>query len=85
MNRAIIKLFRICILFVIISLSYSSFAQDPPPPPGGASGGTNTDANRQGAGAPIGGGLFILLGLGAAYGGFKGYKFYKKKNKSMLD
>ena len=31
-----------------------------------------------GGGAPIGGGLFILLGLGAAYGGKKVYNFVKE-------
>ncbi len=34
-----------------------------------------------GGGAPIGGGLFILLGLGAAYGGKKLYD----KRKTALD
>ena len=32
-----------------------------------------------GGGAPIGGGLFILLGLGAAYGGKKVYNMNKKE------
>jgi len=32
-----------------------------------------------GGGAPIGGGLFILLGLGAAYGGKKVYELNKKE------
>ena len=32
-----------------------------------------------GGGAPVGGGLFILLGLGAAYGGKKVYNLNKKK------
>ena len=32
-----------------------------------------------GGGAPIGGGLFILLALGATYGGKKVYDFKKKK------
>lgn len=32
-----------------------------------------------GGGAPIGGGLFILLGLGAAYAGKKIYDFKKRK------
>ncbi len=42
-------------------------SQPPPPPPGG-----HGDTGNQNAGsAPIGGGLFILLGLGAAYGGKK--------------
>jgi hypothetical protein len=60
--------------------SFFLFAQvGPPPPPGESSGGTNTTTNKTGGGAPIGGGLFILLGLGAAYGGKKIYKL-KKEN-----
>ena len=42
-------------------------ADDPPPPP--PEHGTN--GNVPGGGAPIGGGLFILLGLGAVYGAKK--------------
>jgi hypothetical protein len=73
------------LLIVLITVAFTSvdiFAQGPgpPPPPDHSSIG-----NQNKGGAPIGGGLFILLGLGVAYGGFKGYKFYKKKNKSMLD
>jgi len=51
------------------------FSQPPPPPPGG-----HGDTGNQNAGnAPIGGGLFILLGLGAAYGGRKLYQSYKEE------
>ena len=57
--------------------SITVFSQ-PPPPPGGASGGTNESGNSQGGSAPIGGGLFILLGLGAAYGGRKVYNLRNK-------
>ncbi|MBE9480665.1 MAG: hypothetical protein IMY69_03095 [Bacteroidetes bacterium] len=79
------KKFNKILLIVLITVAFTSvdiFAQGPgpPPPPDHSSIG-----NQNKGGAPIGGGLFILLGLGAAYGGFKGYKFYKKKNKSMLD
>ena len=63
-------------IFVIGALS----AQSPPHPNGGNDPGSgNTPV---GGGAPIGGGLFILIGLGAAYGGFRGYKFYKKKEET---
>ncbi len=49
---------------------YRAEAQTVPPPPDthGA-----TDNQASGGGAPIGGGMFILLGLGAAYGGKKLY------------
>ena len=45
---------------------------NPPPPPGGGHGG---GGNAQGA--PIDGGLSILLALGAGYGSFKLYKTRK--------
>jgi hypothetical protein len=58
---------------IVVSLSIGStalLAQGPPPPPPGDHGGTG---NTTGGNAPIGGGLFILMGLGAAYGGKKLY------------
>lgn len=53
----------------------------PPPPDHGTSG----NQSQGGRGAPIGGGLFVLLGLGGAYGGFKGYKWYQEKKKGLLE
>lgn len=47
------------------------YAQSSPPANHGATG------NQSGGGAPIGGGLLILLGLGAAYGGKKLYNHRK--------
>jgi len=65
--------------FIILSLAFSLifwsnqvFAQSNPPADHGAPG------NQSGGGAPIGGGLFILLGLGAAYGGKKVYDMKKQ-------
>ncbi len=65
------------IIFLVISLFFSQslYPQSPPDPPSGHGGGG--DANP-GGGAPIGGGLFILLGLGAAYGGKKLYQMRKE-------
>jgi len=64
-------------LLVIIASAATTnlLAQAPPPPPPdhGESG------NQPGGNAPIGGGLFILLGLGAAYGGKKLYDMKKEK------
>ncbi len=69
-----IKLLTIAITTVLLSTTFA-FAQDaPPPPPGGGHG----QSGNQGA-APIGGGLFILLGLGAVYGGKKLYDLRKEK------
>jgi len=51
----------------LLTLSTGLWAQLPPPPPGNHGGGGNVN----GGNAPIGGGLFILMGLAAAYGGKK--------------
>ncbi|MDP2722628.1 MAG: hypothetical protein Q8O72_07720 [Bacteroidales bacterium] len=64
-------------LMIIVSFTLTStflLAQDPPPPPSDHGGNNNAPAG----GAPIGGGLFILLGLGAAYGGKKLYDLRKE-------
>ena len=72
---------KIFLLIIVLFITVIAFAQDPPPPPG-----ENPSRDTPlGGGAPIGSGLLILLGLGAAYGGFKGYKFYQKKKESLLD
>lgn len=64
----------------IISLSFTTSelaAQVPPPPPSGHGGTGNAPADDPGGGAPIGGGLGVLLALGAAYGGRKVYRAWK--------
>ena len=73
------RIIAILSLTICLTVPLSVFSQAGPPPPPNH----NSEGNTQGA--PIGGGLFILLGLGAAYGGVKGYKFYKLKKKSLLD
>jgi len=50
---------------------------NPPPPPGGGHGG-----GGNGQGAPIDGGMGILLALGAGYGSFKLYKSRKSEKKA---
>ena len=55
--------------------SFQGFAATDPPNPPGEHGQTN---DQSGGSAPIGGGLFILLGLGAAYGGKKLYDHRKE-------
>jgi len=56
----------------LFGLSTISFPQ-PPPPGGHGQGGNGTP----GGSAPIGSGLFILLGLGATYGAKKVYHYKK--------
>ena len=71
MKKTIITLLVIIATVTTINL----FAQAPPPPPP-AHGATG---NQNGGNAPIGSGIFILLGLGAAYGGKKVYDLKKEK------
>ncbi len=59
------------LMFSLLFWTNETFAQSNPPANHGATG------NLAGGGAPIGGGLFILLGLGAAYGGKKWYDHRK--------
>jgi hypothetical protein len=65
-------------VFFALSLmvAQNSFATTDPPNPPGEHGQTGDQA---GGSAPIGGGLFILLGLGAAYGGKKLYDYRKSE------
>jgi len=72
----------ITLLIIIASVTTTNvFAQVPPPPPPGH----GQTGNQSGGNAPIGGGLFILLGLGAAYGGKKIYKLYKEGEQTLKE
>ena len=67
------------ILFtIVLTLSASIGFTQPPPPPTGA--GHGASGNQTGGNAPIGSGLFILLGLGAAYGGKKLYRLNSEES-----
>jgi len=71
---------KIIIITAVLAISLLPvFTQgQPDPPPNGSS----TD---QSGSAPIGGGLTILLTLGAAYGGKKYYDYRKKMKNEMED
>ncbi len=56
-------------------------AQEPPPPPGEH----GSEGNQDPRGAPIDGGLGILLGLGAVYGSWKVYKSRKKESDQEIE
>jgi hypothetical protein len=57
-----------------MGLVVMTLGQDPPSMPG-----SHGDDGNQPAGAPIDGGLGILLAMGAAYGGKKLYKAYRER------
>ena len=69
------------ILSLFMGWSFIALAQGPPPPPGGPTGGAHGSSQNQpmGGNAPIGGGLAILLGLGAVWSGRKVYLANKIK------
>lgn len=65
------------LIISFITISILSYGQQRAPGDPGEDPGTGDPLN--GGGAPIGGGLYILLGLGAAYGGRKMYKLLQEK------
>ncbi len=75
------KITNIIAAFLITILPLISFGQDVPPPP--ANHGETDDQEPRGA--PIGGGVAMLVAMGAAYGGKKYYDYRKKLNNEMED
>jgi len=69
------RLIFLAVTFMTLA-AVPAFADDPPDPPGthGATG----NQNPAGGGAPIGSGLVLLAGLGAAYG-FRKFKQAQKE------
>ena len=76
MKKYILSIF---IALTLVLWTGTAFSQSVPPPPSshGVSGN-----QAPGGGAPIGGGLFILLGLGAAYGS---KKLYDNRKETLED
>ena len=64
-------------ILLFVGASITVFSQ-PPPPPAGESGGGGSQGEKLNGGAPISGGLYILLGFGVAYGGRKIYNLRKE-------
>jgi len=63
------KTLAIIVLSISMLITVSpAFSQGPPPPP---SGGHSQTGNQTGGNAPLGRGMFIMLTLGAVYGGIK--------------
>ena len=68
-------------IFFIILLTLTTSSLDiigQPPPPPESNGLSGNQTIETGGGVPIGGGLFVLLGLGAAYGSKKIYDLHKE-------
>ncbi len=55
-----------CILLIVFTTSGSGLFAQPPPPPPSQGHGLGSD-NPPGSGAPIGDGMFLLLGLAGLY------------------
>ena len=71
--KTLIKMTVISFVFSLFFLLPASVNADPPGMPGGNHG-SNGDA-PPGGGAPIGGGIAMLIAMSAAYGGKKVYRF----------
>lgn len=56
------------VIVALISIPLAMFAQGPPHPNGGNAPNPSTNTPVPGGGAPIGGGLVIMMALAAAYG-----------------
>ena len=66
----------IFVIFILAETAIHGFAQAPAPPPMPGNHGQN---GTPPVGAPIDGGLGILLALGVTYGGKKAYQAWKKR------
>lgn len=77
------KYLVIVLILLSSSISITSFGQTPPPPPppnGGMNSGHGLGGNQGTQSAPIGGGLEILILLGAFYTGKKVYTTRQNKD-----
>ncbi len=72
--KSIKKYIALATLIISISIPLTAISQVGPPNPPGEHG---SSGDQPGGNAPIGGGLFILLGFGAVYGGKKLYDIRK--------
>ncbi|MCX6267697.1 MAG: hypothetical protein NTW16_10120 [Bacteroidetes bacterium] len=72
------------ILLAIFALPLVSLP-DPPGPPGSGTAGSTQGGGQVPVGAPIDGGLGILLALGLGYGGKKLYNARKSKQENMVE
>ena len=77
MSKLLKKVLLILFLFFALLLNYSVIA-DPPDPPGTPGNhGSNGNQGPPPLGAPVDGGMSILLALGLGYGAYKTYRVVK--------
>jgi amino acid transporter len=74
MKKIIISFLIILLIVFMPVMSFSQVKEPTPPTP------TPEGGEVGGGGAPIGSGLFILLGFGAVYGGKKVFSLFNKNN-----
>lgn len=68
------------VVLLFLYITPAVLAEDPAPPGGSSGPGSTPVGNGTPVGAPIDGGLGILLAMGAAYGGYKAYKRRKESS-----
>jgi hypothetical protein len=80
MKKTIKSLTLSLILLISIAFAQTGLAQgaDPPPPP--SENGTNGD---EGGGAPVDGGIAVVLALVAGYGSWKLFKVVQEKKNAV--
>lgn len=78
MKNIVQKVKLLLVLMLLMMLHCSIYGQSvPPAPPDGGHGATGNQApGDEGGSAPVGSGVAILIGLGAAYAGKKVYNTY---------
>ncbi len=82
MKKVFVLMMAISLFLIMPFMSMAQVGTNPPPPPGnGGTGGTHGDGNNHGGGAPIDGGIAMLLVLGASVAGRKVYQYKKGKEK----
>lgn len=78
------KIKLVLTLIAIVALPFISLP-DPPGPPGSGKPGSELGGGQNPVGAPIDGGLGILLALGLGYGGKMLYNARKAKNENISE
>lgn len=79
------KIKLVCILIAIFALPFVSLSDPPgpPAPPGSGQPGSGQGGGQDPVGAPIDGGIGILLALGLGYGGKKIYAARKAQQANI--